>query len=284
MTAVALLGTGIMGAAMGRNILAAGHRLSVWNRTRERAEPLGAAGARIAADPAEAVDGADVVVTMLSDGDAVASAMDAAASALRPGQCWAQMSTVGLTALDSLAGFAEQRGLVFVDAPVQGTRQPAEAGTLVVLAGGPQDDRADAVFDAVGSKTVRTGDVGSASRLKLVTVDYAIALTAVVGEVLALAEGLGVDAADFAAVVTGGPMDSGYLQAKMAAVKSGDFTPSFTVRNAEKDTRLIADAARKAGIAVDVTEAAGERFRRADAAGHGSEDMIAGYFAGFRGA
>ncbi|MFJ3204278.1 NAD(P)-dependent oxidoreductase [Streptomyces sp. NPDC086989] len=282
MTTVALLGTGIMGAGMARNLLRAGLGLRVWNRTREKAEPLAAQGAVVADGPAEAVAGADVVLTMLTDGEAVAQAMAAAVPGLRAGQVWAQMSTVGVAALEELAGFAREHGLVFVDAPVQGTRGPAEAGTLVVLASGPADPRLDPVFAAVGGKTLRAGEeAGAATRLKLATVGYAITLTAAVGEALALAEGLGVDPELFAQAVTGGPMDNPYLQAKMKAVLERDFAPSFTVHGAEKDTGLIAEAADRAGVAVDLARATHARLHRAASLGHGAEDMAAAYFAGF---
>lgn len=279
---VALLGTGIMGSGMARNLLRAGHEVRVWNRTREKAAALAADGAVVADAPAEAVAGADVVLTMLADGPAVARAMAAAVEGLSAGQVWAQMGTVGVAALDELAAFAQEHGLVFVDAPVQGTRQPAEAGTLVVLTAGPADPRLDPVFAAIGSKVLRAGDEpGAATRLKLATVGYAITVTAAVGEALALAEGLGVDTDLFAQAVTGGPMDNPYLQAKMRAVLERDFAPSFTVRGAEKDTGLISEAADGAGVRVDLAVAARARFHRADALGHGDEDMAAGYFAGF---
>ncbi|MGW4475431.1 NAD(P)-dependent oxidoreductase [Nonomuraea sp. NPDC004354] len=281
MTRVAVLGTGIMGAAMARNLARAGHEVAVWNRTRERALPLEADGAVVAAGPAEAVAGAEVVITMLNDGDAVQEAMSAAAPGLRAGQVWAQMSTVGVAAIDRLADVARSHGLVFVDAPVQGTRQPAEAGTLVILAAGPADERLEPVFSVIGAKTLWVGEVGAATRLKLTTVGFGISLTSVVAEALALAKGLGVDPALFGEVITGGPMDNPYLQAKVKAILAGDYTPSFTVRNAEKDTRLIAEAAAGAGVAVDLAEAAGERFRRAEAQGHGDDDMAASYFASF---
>ncbi|MGW5685186.1 NAD(P)-dependent oxidoreductase [Nonomuraea sp. NPDC003754] len=281
MTRVAVLGTGIMGAAMARNLARAGHEVAVWNRTRERALPLEADGAVVAAGPAEAVAGAEVVITMLNDGDAVQEAMSAAAPGLRAGQVWAQMSTVGVAAIDRLAEVARSHGLVFVDAPVQGTRQPAEAGTLVILAAGPADERLEPIFSVIGAKTLWVGEVGAATRLKLTTVGFGISLTSVVAEALALAKGLGVDPALFGEVITGGPMDNPYLQAKVKAILAGDYTPSFTVRNAEKDTRLIAEAAAGAGVAVDLAEAAGERFRRAEAQGHGDDDMAASYFASF---
>ncbi|MFI0357379.1 NAD(P)-dependent oxidoreductase [Actinomadura sp. 9N407] len=286
MTAVALLGTGIMGAPMARNLLRHGLEVRVWNRTRSRAEPLAADGAVVAGSPAEAAAGADVVITMLTDGDAVLAAMRDAVPGLRPGQIWAQMSTVGVAALGPLSALAAEHGITFVDAPVQGTKQPAEKGRLVILAAGPQESRGplEPVFGAVGAKTLWVGDdgaQGNGTRLKVTTVGYAITLTSIVAEALALVEGLGLDPALFGEVVSGGPLDNAYVQAKMQAILTGDYEPSFALRNAEKDTRLIGEAARSAGIRVDMADAAGERFRRAIDQGHGDEDMAATYFAGF---
>ncbi|GAA4151085.1 NAD(P)-dependent oxidoreductase [Actinomadura keratinilytica] len=286
MPSVAVLGTGIMGAPMARNLARAGLEVRVWNRTRSRAEPLAEDGAAVADSPAQAVDGADVVITMLSDGEAVRAAMAQAASALRPGQVWAQMSTVGVNALRPLADLAAEHGVTFVDAPVQGTKQPAEQGKLIILAAGPQEARAtlEPVFGAVGQKTLwlaEDGAAGAGTRLKMATVSYAISLTAVLGEVLALVKALDLDPALFGEVVTGGPLDSLYLQAKMKSILAGDFAPSFTVANAEKDTRLISEAAAAAGVRVDMNEAAGERFRRAKANGHADDDMVGAYFASY---
>ncbi|WP_301323896.1 NAD(P)-dependent oxidoreductase [Actinomadura rupiterrae] len=286
MVAVGFLGTGIMGAAMARNLLGAGLEVAVWNRTRARAEPLGQAGARVADSAADAVAGADVIVTMLTDGGAVAEVMAEAAPAAREGAVWAQMSTVGVAALGPLAELAAQNGLVFVDAPVQGSRQPAEEGKLIVLAAGPESARGTVqpVFDAVGQRTLWVGEDGAeggGTRLKMVTVGYAITVTSLVAESLALAEGLGIDPRMFAEVVTGGPLDSGYLQSKMKAVLERDFSPTFTVVNAAKDTGLIMEAASSSGIRVDLTDAARQRFIRAAEQGHGEEDMVASYFAGF---
>ncbi|HEX5568224.1 MAG TPA: NAD(P)-binding domain-containing protein, partial [Streptomyces sp.] len=138
---VAVLGTGIMGAAMARSLLRAGLRVSAWNRTPERARPLVGDGARVTGTAAEAVDGADVVLTMVHDGPAVLDALRAAAPGPRPGTIWLQCTTVGLDSLPLLAGLARERGLVLVDAPVLGTRAPAEEGKLTVLAAGPPDVR-----------------------------------------------------------------------------------------------------------------------------------------------
>lgn len=280
MTAVAFLGTGTMGAPMVKNLVKHGFDVTAWNRTADKAQGL---GATVATDPAQAVEGADVVVTMLNDGAAVREVMAQAAPGLRAGQVWVQMSTVGVAEIDRLARLAAEHGLVFFDAPVQGTKQPAEQGTLVVLSAGPDEARpvVEPIFDAVGGRTLWLGAAGNASRLKLAGVSYGITATAIAGEALALAKGLGVAPELFAELITGGPMDSPYLQAKTKAILAGDFTPSFAVRNAAKDVRLIAEAAQAAGVRVDMSLAAGERLRRAEAQGHGEDDMAAAYFASF---
>ncbi|GGV38011.1 dehydrogenase [Actinomadura cremea] len=288
MTDVALLGTGIMGAAMARNLLRDGHRVAVWNRTAARAEPLRADGATVAPSPAEAVTGADVVITMLDDGETALAVMADAAPGLRSGQVWAQMGTVAVDAVPRLAALAAEHGPTFVDAPVQGTRQPAEQGNLIVLAAGPHDARAvlEPVFGTLGSRTMWLDEDGAAAagtRLKLAAVSYAISLTSVIAESVALAGALGLDPARLHEVLTGGPLDNAYLQSKMKAIVEDDLTPSFAVRTAEKNTRIIHEAAAAAGIRVDVNDAAGERFRRAIEQGHGDEDMAATYHASFPG-
>ncbi|MEW2130581.1 NAD(P)-dependent oxidoreductase [Streptomyces sp. NPDC005435] len=284
---VAVLGTGIMGAAMARNLARAGLSVRAWNRTRAKAEPLAEDGVRVAGTPAEAVEGADVILTMLYDGGTVLDVLREAEPALRPGTVWAQCTTAGTELTGELAAFAREHGLLFYDAPVLGTREPAEAGTLTVLAAGPEEGRAALapVFDAVGSKTVWTGEDGaeaSASRLKLVANDWVLAVTAATGEVLALAQALGVDPQSFFSLIEGGPLDMGYLRAKSALVLDGRLTPaSFAVATAEKDARLILAAAERGGVRLDLAEAAAARFARAGAQGHGGEDMAAAYFASF---
>jgi 3-hydroxyisobutyrate dehydrogenase len=283
---VTVLGTGIMGAAMARNLARAGHRVIAWNRSRDKAEPLAADGIRIADAPAAAVQDADAIVTMLYDGPATLEVMRQAAPALRPGVRWIQSTTAGLDGISDLAAFAAENGLVFFDAPVLGTREPAEAGKLTVLASGPNEDpAAHAVFDAVGAKTVWTGAEGadgSASRLKLVANSWVFAITHGIGEVLALAEGLGVDPQRFLQLIEGGPLDAGYARVKGGLILDGaTVRTSFAVDTAEKDSRLIAEAGRRSGVRLDLVEAGAERFRRAAAQGRGSEDMAATYFASF---
>lgn len=283
---VAVLGTGIMGAGMARNLAAAGYEVRAWNRTTERARPLADDGIAVFVDPAEAVRGAEAVVTMLLDGDAVLDVMRRAAPALRTGAVWVQSSTVGPAAQRELAEFAGGHGLLFLDAPVLGTRQVADSGELVVLAAGPDAARpvAEPLFDAVGRSTVwlgQDGASGAASDLKLVINSWVLAVTNATAETMALARGLGVDPDLFFAAIDGGGLDLPYLRAKAAAIRSGDYTANFTVEGAWKDQRLIIDAARHNGVRLDLAEAGAERFRRAAEQGHAADDMAASYFASF---
>ncbi|AWT47448.1 MULTISPECIES: NAD(P)-dependent oxidoreductase [Streptomyces] len=284
---VSVLGTGIMGAAMARNLARAGHSVRVWNRTRAKAEPLAADGATVAATPAEAVRDADVVLTMLYDGDAALAVMRDAAPALRSGTAWVQSTTAGLESVPALAAFAREHGLVFFDAPVLGTRQPAEAGQLTVLAAGPVEERPKVVpvFDAVGARTVWTGEDGAeagATRLKLVANSWVLAATAATGEALALSKALGVDPQRFFELIAGGPLDMGYLHAKADLVLGDRLTPpQFAVATAAKDARLIVAAGEANGVRLDVAAASAARLERAAAQGHADEDMAAAYFASF---
>ena len=284
---VSVLGTGIMGAAMARNLARAGHTVHAWNRTRAKAEPLAAEGVRIADTPAQAVQDADVVLTILYDGPAALDTMREAVPALHPGTAWVQSTTAGIEGVAELAAFAREHGLLFYDAPVLGTRQPAEAGKLTVLAAGPAEGREKVtpVFDAVGARTVWSGEDGAqggATRLKLVANSWVLAVTAAAGEALALSKALGVDPRGFFDLVAGGPLDMGYLRAKSELVLEGRLTPpQFAVSTAAKDARLIVQAGADHGVRLDVAEAAAARMERAAAQGHADEDMVAAYFASF---
>ncbi|GAA1170372.1 NAD(P)-dependent oxidoreductase [Streptomyces hebeiensis] len=284
--AVAVLGTGIMGAAMARNLCRTGHDVRVWNRTRAKAEALAADGATVADTPAEAVAGAETVLTMLYDGPAALDAIEAAGPGLRPGTVWLQSTTAGIEAVAPLAALAREHGLLFVDAPVLGTRAPAENGQLLVLAAGPEAARGPlaSVLDAVAERTVwlsDDGSTGAASRLKLVCNSWVLALTGGTAEALALARGLGVDPRHFLEAVAGGGLDCGYLRVKANAILDDDYTPSFSVTTAGKDARLIVAAGEAEGVRLDLAAAGAERFRRAEEQGHGDEDMAATYFASF---
>jgi 3-hydroxyisobutyrate dehydrogenase len=174
---VAVLGIGTMGAPMARNLLKAGFQVRVWNRTPDKARVLAAEGADLAETAADAVREADSVITMLTDTAAVLAVMRQAAESVPDGAVWLQTSMD--TDVECAAGLAEDHGITFVDCPVLGTRETAKLGRLVVLASGPGDalDRAQPVFDAIGSKTVRLApEAGGVSRMKLVASAWTVAL------------------------------------------------------------------------------------------------------------
>jgi 3-hydroxyisobutyrate dehydrogenase len=264
---------------MARNIAGAGAQVRVWNRTREKAEPLAGVGATVASTPAEAVRGADVVLTMLFDADSVAETMQEAREGLGEGTVWLQQSTVGVAGADRLASLAQELGLVYVDAPVLGTRKPAEDAALVVLASGPDDARGTVtpIFEATAARTLWVGSAGAASRLKLAANSWVLTVVEGIAESLALTRALGLDPQLFLDAVRGGAMDAPYVQVKGGGMLAGDFTPSFGMAGAAKDADLIVAAAREAGVDLAVVEAAREHIARALKAGHGEEDVSATY-------
>jgi 3-hydroxyisobutyrate dehydrogenase len=245
---VAFLGTGTMGAPMVRCLRAAGLPVRAWNRDRRKAEALADSGAVVAGSPAEAAEGADVVVTMLFDTDAVLDCVGAAAPA--EGTVWLQMSTVGTDGAQRTVELARELGLVLVDAPVLGTRKPAEDGALVVLASGPEEarDRVAPALDAMGSRTLWLGEAGQGSRLKLVCNAWVLSVTAGVAQSVAMAEGLGLDPRSFLDAISGGATDTPYAHAKGANMLDHEYPVSFALSGARKDAALIAEALRQAGV------------------------------------
>jgi 3-hydroxyisobutyrate dehydrogenase len=273
---VALLGTGTMGAGMARNIAAAGLPLRVWNRTRAKAEPL-AAVADVVHDAADAVVGADVVITMLYDADSVAETMERTRGSLAEGAVWLQQSTVGVAGTERLAALADDLGVTFVDAPVLGTRKPAEDGALVVLASGPEEarERVAPVLGAIGSRTMWVGETGAGTRLKLAANAWVFTVVEGVAESLALTRELGLDPRLFLEAVGGGALDAPYVQLKGAAMLEESFAPAFALRGALKDAGLILEAAAGAGLELGLLPGVRDHFARAVDAGHGDEDMAA---------
>ncbi|GAA4937443.1 3-hydroxyisobutyrate dehydrogenase [Actinomycetospora succinea] len=275
---VAILGTGIMGAGMARSLLREGHDVTVWNRSTEKAEPLADDGARVAETAADAVAGADVVITMLFDTDAVAQTMEPVLAGFRDGAVWVQASTVGIEGTDRLASLARDAGVAFLDTPMLGTKAPAENGQLVVLASGPSSlrEQVQATFDAIGSRTQWVSEtVGDASRLKLAINAWIGVMVNGIAQSIALARGLGLDPQQFLDAVDGGAVNAPYVQLKGKAMIAGDYTPSFELDGVIKDTDLITAALREAGVDTTLATAVRDRLAAASSDGHGSEDMAA---------
>jgi 3-hydroxyisobutyrate dehydrogenase len=288
MTTVALLGTGTMGTGMARRIAGAGLDLRVWNRSAGPAEAL-ADVATVELDAAKAVQGADVVVTMVWDADSVTDVVRAATPGLAEGTLWLQTSTVGVEGARRLAGLAGEHSLVFVDSPVLGTKQPAAQGQLVVLAAGPEraKEQATPVFDAIGQRTIWVGEEpGQASALKLVVNSWLATVAESVAELLTATRALGLDPRLFLDAVKGGALDAPFVGLKGGAMLEGSFDPSFSVAGAAKDVGLAFDALTAAGLDtgdVAVLAAARQGLDRAVADGHGDLDVAAVYLSHQRG-
>jgi 3-hydroxyisobutyrate dehydrogenase len=276
---VAVLGTGIMGSAMARNLVAAGLRTTVWDHSASATEALAAAGATVASSAEEAVQDAKVVITMLPTADAVDSVVfdGTVAKAFSEGGVLAQMGTIGVSAtaeiVHRLAGLRPD--VLFVDAPVSGSKGPAEAGQLLILASGPPgaDTILGPVFSAIGRKTVWLGDAGQGSRMKLAVNSYLSILIEAVAETLELAHRLGVAPAQLADAIEGGPLDAPLADAKLHKMERGDYAPEFPLEWALKDVDLAIASAE--GDTLPLLTALSRQWRAAVDAGHGREDISA---------
>jgi 3-hydroxyisobutyrate dehydrogenase len=278
---VAFLGIGRMGAPMAANLARGGFDVRVWNRTAARAEPLAAEGAVVASSPAEAVRGASIVITMLTDGPATEQAATGPDGFLTadPGVTWVQMGTVGVEWTTRLAGIAAACGAVFVDAPVSGSEGPARAGQLVILASGPGQvrDVLARVFGVLGRATVWLGPAGNGTKAKLVLNNWLADLTEMTAETLSFAQRLGLDPAAVVDLLQSNPLGAPYAVQKGRSMLAGDFTPAFALKNALKDAELAAQAAQATGATLTLTSALLPRWRDTAARGHADDDVAAVY-------
>jgi 3-hydroxyisobutyrate dehydrogenase len=267
---VAVLGTGTMGAPMAENLASAGLDVRVWNRTLDKAREVD--DCATCSSPGEAASGADVVVTMLSDGDAVEGAVDG----LDFGDAvWLQMSTVGLDATERLMALAGTTP--FVDAPVVGTKQPAEKGELTVLASGSREARSRVrpVFDAVAARVVELGEAGEGTRLKLVVNSWLVSMVGALAETIAFSEAIGVDPECFLETIDGGPTGPPYAKLKGSAMVAREFPTAFSLALTRKDAGLVREAAERHGFEPELVKTIERIFDRAIEKGHGDDDMAA---------
>jgi 3-hydroxyisobutyrate dehydrogenase-like beta-hydroxyacid dehydrogenase len=273
MSKIAFLGLGEMGAPMASRLLRAGHELTVWNRTPERAAPLAERGAIAAATPAATAAGADFIITMLATPDALEQVVfgdRGLAGALGAGQVLIDMSTVGLAAIRSVAARLPP-GVPLVDAPVRGSVPQATDGRLEVFVGAGDEDfaRIRPILEALGAVR-HVGGPGSGAAMKLV-VNLVLGVAIVtMGEALALGGSLALPRGMLLDVLADSPIGP-IVKGKRALVESGRYPPSFKLRHAEKDLRLVADAAASAGRELKVAHAA--RAWLDEAASRGAADL-----------
>ncbi|HEY2127592.1 MAG TPA: NAD(P)-dependent oxidoreductase [Streptosporangiaceae bacterium] len=275
---VAVLGIGTMGRGMAHSLLRAGFQVDVWNRTPEPAAQLAQDGATAHELPSYAVERADVVITMVADAAAVEQVAftDSMLETLRPGTVWAQMGTIGVEATDQLAARVskERPDVLFVDAPVSGTKGPAETGNLLILASGPEAarPRLDPVFAALGQRTKWLGDAGGGSRLKLVMNTWLVTLVEGAAEVMAVADSLGVAHQDVLDFLAEGNLSAPVASVKARKMEAGDDSPEFSLQWALKDIDL---ALAGTDLALPVVEAIRARWTALVDEGLGGLDVAA---------
>jgi len=245
---VAVIGTGTMGEAMAANLVRAGLRTTVWDRSPGRVDSLVALGALPAETSAEAAGASDVIITMLATGDAVVDTAEDGGllEAVPSGGIWVQMGTIGIAVTDHLADVVRSRrpDVLFVDAPVSGSKAPAEAGQLLILASGPDEARAqlEPVFSVLGKRTIWLEGAGRGSRLKLVLNTWLAFLIEGIAESAVLADHLGLSIEELSDALEGGPLDAPAALAKLGKIRDKDFSPEFKLRWALKDVKLALDA------------------------------------------
>jgi 3-hydroxyisobutyrate dehydrogenase/glyoxylate/succinic semialdehyde reductase len=279
---IAFLGLGIMGSRMAANLLRAGHTLTVWNRSAEKAHPLVALGATTAPSPAAAVTGAEVIISMLSTPAAVeetALGEDGFLAASSTGVIWVDASTVNPSFSRRMAAQAAAHGLRFLDAPVTGSKQPAEKGQLRFLVGGATQDLESVrpLLEVMGSTIVHAGEQGMGASLKMI---FNLMLgQAMLGfaEGMALGESLGIARGQLFDLLLGGPLTPPILATKRTKFESGEYEAEFPLQWMQKDLHLAALTAYEQGVAMPAVNLAKEIYQLAIRAGHGEEDFSAIY-------
>jgi len=246
---VAILGIGAMGHGMAASALRAGIPTIVWNRSIEATRDLAELGAQVAGSAAEAARRAAIVVTMVTDAEAVISIAQGQGvlAAMPRGAIWAQMSTIGVAGTDRVAAIAGagRPDVTLLDAPVSGSKGPAERGELMIFASGPgaARPRVAPLFDALGQRTVWVGEAGAGTRLKLVANTWLAFANEAVAASVALARRLGLATETVRDALGGGPLVSPWQAAKLPRIAEGDFSAQFALSLALKDVHLALEAA-----------------------------------------
>jgi len=258
---VALLGTGLMGFPMARNLARAGVPVTVWNRTQAKAEPLADEGAAVAASTTAAVTGADVIISMMSDGPTILSVIDDVSGVLSKGSLWIDMSSTKPEEARAARAALDKVGVAFLDAPVSGGTKGAEAGTLAIMVGGDAADvdRAGPVFEVMG-RPVHVGPTGTGQLSKLCNQAIVAVTIGAVAEAMLLAEEGGADPAALRAALKGGFADSTILQQHGERMTTGNFDPGGLSKFQLKDLNNVLDEASGLGLTLPMVEDVRARF------------------------
>jgi 3-hydroxyisobutyrate dehydrogenase len=277
---VGFIGLGNMGLPMALNMVRAGTPLLVWNRSRDKAELVGMAGATVADSPAHVFRDARTVFLMLANGTVIDEVLDRYTprfAQMVAGRTLVQMGTTEASYSERLSEDTTSAGGRYVEAPVSGSRRPAEAGQLVGMVAG-RDAAVDAVLPLLAplcATTVRCGEVPNATRMKLAVNLFLITQVTGLAEAFHFAEHHGLDLEVFRSVLDSGPMASSVSRLKLDKLTRGDFEVQASIRDVHYNSRLVADAARRAGVSSPVLDTCRDLFAEAEQLGHGPADMAA---------
>ena len=267
---ISLLGTGLLGAAIGERLLRCGHRLTVWNRHRERCAPLQELGATVAATPAEAVAAAELVITVLSDGPTTREVLLEQAGAALAGRLVLQVATIAPEESQALAAALAERGAVLLEVPVLGSRPEALAGTLQLMVGGDAAalERARPVLAVLGSEPRLLGPVGAALSTKLALNQLIASLTHSFSLSLHLVQRAGVDVEAFMAILRASALHAPTFDKKLAKELANDYAnPNFPTAHLRKDLLLFLETARGLGLETEGLDGLAALLERSTAAG-----------------
>lgn len=280
---IAVLGAGTMGSAFARRLLGAGMRVSVWDPSRIGAARLADAGAQAADTPQDAVRDAGVVLTMVPTIESIEETMPKALPAMRPGSTWLQMSTIGVEGTERAIALAKalRPDVVFVDAPVSGSKAPAEQGKLLILASGPAAalDALAPVFSVLGQKTMRWERAGSGSAMKIVLNTWLAILGEGIAETAMLARSIDVSLSDVSECLGSTALDAPWALSKLDKIERDSFDADFSLALATKDLHLALDAAKRANQRLPMAQSIATQWDSALQAGFGDRDVVGAYLA-----
>lgn len=278
---IGFVGLGIMGSAMAENLIKAGFHVTVWNRSADKCTLLAALGARVAASPRAVAEGSDVVIAMMANPLAVRLVRDGAEgliAGLKPGTGYLDMSTVDVETSIESARLAHEKGALFLEAPVAGSRKPAEDATLTIMASGDRTlyDRSLPALEKMGKKILFLGDVGNASRMKLANNLVMSGVLTALCEGMALAAGSGLDTGQFLEVLDSGAVSNPMFRLKGPQIAANkEFPTAFPLKHMQKDLRLALRLAEEIGQPLFATATVNELYKKALAEGLGESDFAA---------
>ncbi len=277
---IGFIGLGIMGSRMAMNLMDAGYDLTVYNRTQSKTEPLIQKGAAADVSPAEVAEKSDIVFTMLADPDVVAGTVQGEKGMLagmRTNGLWVNCSTVNPSFARHMADASAACGVRYVDAPVAGSRVPAEKGELIFFAGGEEADveTCRPLLAVMGKKTLHTGAAGSGSGMKMLFNLLLGGGMALFSEVLNLGQALGFSKETLFSTLIGAPVVPGFIGGKREKMDSGDYGADFPLKWMHKDLHLASMTAYEQQIPMPAAAAVKEIFAMARQAGYGDADFSA---------